>query len=168
MTSSRTLWPVTPFNYKELGQHWLKWWSVAWRVYLSSQVFLRAISQELLINVIRSMFPEATLLKLLEYLLGNNELIGKIVFVLISYYISFLSSYQTPDGHHYMENALRTTGFITMTSWWAPWRLKSPASRLLTQPFIQAKIKEKIKAPRHWPLWGEFNGERWISRSKGQ
>ena len=27
-------------------------------------------------------------------------------------------------------------------------------SRLFTQPFIQAQIKENIKAPRHWPLWG--------------
>ena len=31
---------------------------------------------------------------------------------------------------------------------------------LITQPFIQAQIKENIKAPRHWPLRGEFNGER--------
>ena len=23
-----------------------------------------------------------------------------------------------------------------------------------TQPFIQTQIKENIKAPRHWPLWG--------------
>ena len=39
---------------------------------------------------------------------------------------------------------------ITMTSWWARWRLKSPASRLFTQSLIQAQIKENIKAPRHW------------------
>ena len=43
---------------------------------------------------------------------------------------------------------------ITMTSWWARQRLKSPASRLFTQPFIQTQIKENIKAPRHWPLCG--------------
>ena len=35
---------------------------------------------------------------------------------------------------------------------------KLPASRLFTQPFIQAQIKENIKAPRHWPLCGEFTG----------
>ena len=34
----------------------------------------------------------------------------------------------------------------------ARWRLKSPASRLFTQPFIQAQVKENIKAPHHWPL----------------
>ena len=36
--------------------------------------------------------------------------------------------------------------------------LKSPASRLFTEPFIQTQIKENIKAPRHWPLCGEFTG----------
>ena len=45
---------------------------------------------------------------------------------------------------------------ITMTSKWPRWRLKPPASRLFTQPFIQTQIKENIKAPRHWPLCGEF------------
>ena len=39
---------------------------------------------------------------------------------------------------------------------------KAPASRLFTRPFIQAQIKENIKAPRHWPLCGEFTGHRWI------
>ena len=57
---------------------------------------------------------------------------------------------------------------ITVTIIWALWRLKSPASRLFTQSFIQAQIKECIKAPRHWPLWGEFTGDRWITRTKGQ
>ena len=50
---------------------------------------------------------------------------------------------------------------ITMTSQWAIWRLKSPASPLLFQPFIQKQIKENIKAPRHWPLCGEFTGDKW-------
>ena len=31
-------------------------------------------------------------------------------------------------------------------------------ARLFTQPFIQTQIKENIKAPRHWPLCGEFTG----------
>ena len=35
---------------------------------------------------------------------------------------------------------------------------QSPASRLFTRPFIQTQIKENIKAPRHWPLCGEFTG----------
>ena len=40
----------------------------------------------------------------------------------------------------------------------ARWRLKSPASRLFTQPSIQAQIEESIKAPRHWPSCREFTG----------
>ena len=54
--------------------------------------------------------------------------------------------------------------FITVTSQWARWRLKSPASWVFTQLFIQAQIKENIKAPRHWPLCGP----RWIPRTNGQ
>ena len=29
---------------------------------------------------------------------------------------------------------------------------------MITQPFIQTQITENIKAPRHWPLCGEFTG----------
>ena len=45
---------------------------------------------------------------------------------------------------------------------------QSPASQLFTQLFIQAQIKENIKVPRHWPLWGEFTGDQWIPHTKGQ
>ena len=31
---------------------------------------------------------------------------------------------------------------------------------LFAQPFVQAQIKENIKFPRHWPLWGESTGRR--------
>ena len=34
--------------------------------------------------------------------------------------------------------------------WHQKKRLKSSASRLLTQPYVQAQIKENIKGPRHW------------------
>ena len=37
-----------------------------------------------------------------------------------------------------------------MTSQWARWGLKSPASRLFSQSFIPAQINEYIKAPCHW------------------
>ena len=48
--------------------------------------------------------------------------------------------------------------YVIVTSQWVRWRFISPASPLFTQPFIQAQIKENIKAPRHWPLGGEFIG----------
>ena len=39
---------------------------------------------------------------------------------------------------------------------------------MFTQSFIQTQIKENIKGPRHWPLCGEFTGDRWIPRTNGQ
>ena len=44
---------------------------------------------------------------------------------------------------------LRCYQCITVMSYWVRWRLESQASRLLTQPFIRAQVKENIKAPRH-------------------
>ena len=55
---------------------------------------------------------------------------------------------------------------ITVTLLWAQWRLKSPASRLFAQPFVRAQIKENIKAPRHWTLWGKTIGDRWITSQR--
>ena len=46
--------------------------------------------------------------------------------------------------------------------------VESQTTSLFIQSFIQAQIKENIKAPRHWPLWGEFTGDRWIPLTKGQ
>ena len=57
---------------------------------------------------------------------------------------------------------------FTVTSWWAHWRLKPPAFRWFTQPFVQVQIKESIKTPRHWPLLGESTGDRWIPLTQGQ
>ena len=37
-------------------------------------------------------------------------------------------------------------------------RLKSPASRLFTESFIQTQIKENMKAPRHLPFAGNLPG----------
>ena len=73
---------------------------------------------------------------------------------------------------HYDVNVMRirvhvVVSTIIVTSLWERWRLKSPASLIFTQPFIQAQIKENIKALRQWPLWGEFTGDRWIPRTKG-
>ena len=73
-----------------------------------------------------------------------------------------------PISNSRLQNGGHFVSVVTMTSSWARWRLKSPASRLFTQPFIQTQIKEYIKAPRHWPLCREFTGDRWIPRTKGQ
>ena len=53
-----------------------------------------------------------------------------------------------------------------MTSQWASWRLKSPASPLSLQPFVVVHIKQNIKAPpltfvteiHRWPVtWKMFH-----------
>ena len=48
---------------------------------------------------------------------------------------------------------------ITVTSQRVRRCLKSPASRLFTEPFVQVQIKGNIKALCHWSLWGEFTGD---------
>ena len=48
---------------------------------------------------------------------------------------------------------------ITMTSWWARRRLKSPASRLFAKPFVEVQIKENIKAPGGFPAQMASNAE---------
>ena len=44
----------------------------------------------------------------------------------------------------------------------------SQITSLTTEPFIQTHINDNIKAPRQWPLCGEFTGDRWIPRTNGQ
>ena len=34
----------------------------------------------------------------------------------------------------------------------------------LRNRLFKAQIKENVKAPRHWLLWWEFTGDRWIPR----
>ena len=48
------------------------------------------------------------------------------------------------------------------------WRLKSPASRLFTQPFIQGEDQRKHQNFASLAFFGEFTGDRWIPRTKGQ
>ena len=73
---------MTPYDDINLDQHLLWKWLVTVNHYLnqnlSSEVFwsihLRAISQEVVMNLIRNMCSGITFLKLLPYLLGANEL----------------------------------------------------------------------------------------------
>ena len=72
------------------------------------------------------------------------------------------TSVSSPDGNELtmVPKPANMNNDITVMSYWARWRLKSPAPRSFTQPFIQAQTKENIKAPRHWPFCGEFTGDR--------
>ena len=47
------------------------------------------------------------------------------------------------------------------------------ASQITSQTIVYSTVysdagKKNIKAPRHWPLCGEFTGDRWIPRTNGQ
>ena len=42
-----------------------------------------------------------------------------------------------------------------------------PYDCLLSRLF-KTQMKENMNDPRHWPLWWEFTGDRWIPRTKGQ
>ena len=84
-----------------------------------------------------------------------------VAFLLLIGFIDILSGYLTGDEavvrlpvrHRHYSDIMRAI---------------SPGYRLFAQPFVQAQIKENIKALRHWPLWGESTGDRWIPFTKGQ
>ena len=80
---------------------------------------------------------------------------------------------QRGKSFHLMTSSWKQTGwsFHSFDLLSLLWRhnerdgVESHASRLFAQPFVQAPMKENIKAPRHWSLWGEFTGDRLIPRT---
>ena len=44
--------------------------------------------------------------------------------------------------------------------WTLQWRHNGRDGVSNHQPHFVAQIKESTKAPRHWPLWGEFTGDK--------
>ena len=53
--------------------------------------------------------------------------------------------------------------------------MSTMASQIISLTVIYSTVysgkgqrKQNIKAPRYWPLWGEFTGDRWIPRTKAQ
>ena len=52
-----------------------------------------------------------------------------------------------------------------MTSQWAQWRLKSPASLLFIEPFIQGADQRKHQSSASLAFVREFSGGRWIPRT---
>ena len=43
-----------------------------------------------------------------------------------------------------------------------------PSLTIVYSTVYSGADQENIKATRHWPLCGEFTGDRWIPRAKGQ
>ena len=46
--------------------------------------------------------------------------------------------------------------------------MSTMASQITSLTIDEAQIKKNIKALRHWPLWREYTGDRWIPHTKGQ
>ena len=51
--------------------------------------------------------------------------------------------------------------------------MSSMASQITSLTIVYSTVysdadQRNIKASRHWPLWGEFTGDRWIPRTNGQ
>ena len=66
-----------------------------------------------------------------------------------------LSSHNS-NGCHYSDVIMSAMGSKTLSY------------PLCVQPFFHTQIKENIKAPRHWSLWGESTGDRWIPLTSNQ
>ena len=64
-------------------------------------------------------------------------------------------------GTAYVQQ-LQNCYLIIMTSWWARWRLKSPSSRLLTQPFVQKTSQLRVTGlcEGNSPVTGEFSAQK--------
>ena len=60
------------------------------------------------------------------------------------------------DAHTHIISQCQAVYYCDVT--WTAWRLKSPVTPFFILPFVQVHIKENIKAPRHWHLWGESTG----------
>ena len=69
----------------------------------------------------------------------------------------FLILYRWLNLQTHLDNDVIMSAFASPTT----------SLTIIYQPFIQAQIKENIKAPRHWPLWWEFTSHRGIPRTKG-
>ena len=58
--------------------------------------------------------------------------------------------------------------FITKTSPFTPWRVKSQSIPLYVKRFVKEYIKANIKVPRYLPFVGETTGGQWIPFTQGQ
>ena len=65
-------------------------------------------------------------------------------------------------------SSLKILTYITMTSWWAPRRHQSPASRFFCSTVYSGADKRKHQSSASLALCWEFAGDRWIPRTKGQ
>ena len=82
-----------------------------------------------------------------------------------------LNSPPPPQQRYHGPLLFSVLGGITMTSPWARWRLKSPASRLFTEPFFRHRSKKTLKfcvtglCQGNSPVTGDFPAQ-WASSAE--
>ena len=137
-------------NYNCSEIHWLVFLfrSDNWCVFMACEIWNKMYKNEFTSYSVQRLFTIIS--SLYQYL----------------YYIQVMKAF-TLDSKTFLEEdkgipTSYTQWCITVTSQRARWCLKSPVFWLFTQPFVQAQIKENFKVPRHWYLWGEFTGDRWL------
>ena len=99
----------------------------------------------------------------------NLVVLGYVVIKVILFHLIHVIYWCILSGlllWHWGYHTVVPVPFITITSLWAQWYLKSPASHLFIQSFIQGA--ENIKALCHCPLCVEFTGDWWIPCTIGQ
>ena len=79
-----------------------------------------------------------------------------------------LACYMMTPGLYLAYFWLFSLRSVTFSSQWRHNERDGVSNRQPHECLFKAQIKENIKAPRHWPLWGEFTGDRWIPRTNGQ
>ena len=86
------------------------------------------------------------------FCLGLKMSIDTVV-VYRSYKMADTDTVSVPVHPSFIVDIFYVNKHIKIKSRWARRRLKSAAFRLFAQSFVQAQIKENIKAPRHRLLW---------------
>ena len=130
--------------------------------------------------LLAKMYLKMSSAKCRQFCLDPNMCFALICNICFSGLVGILLHYVGLVHWHFgdfMNNAWSSECCPPLYIWNIPlqWRLNRRDSvsnhqphDLFTQPFIQTQTKENIKAPRHWPLCGEFSGDRWIPRTNGQ
>ena len=109
-----------------------------------------------------------------------SKLCGKLVFQpsqTSTRSTTFYVIYFLLEGYSVVKTLLKSMGVGMQTYWnevthYNDVIMASMASQITSltivySAVIRAQIKENIKAPHHWPLCGEFTGDRWAGNSPG-
>ena len=145
-----------------LNRLWAKWWSVVWPNVLVFICFAVAYGNHANLSHIKPIANKNAAYKLFKcssitsVFYHHSQSDREYVFSCTP--IPMLSSvvWKTPHLHVHYNDVIMSMIASQITS------------LTVVYSSIKSADRSKIKAPRDWPLWGEFTGDRWIPRTKGQ